>query len=151
MSAPLSAGNEKAIRRHPGRAVADRVENIRRDHQTGRGHDADAEQPEIPRHDEAGEFVEAEFRPLIKSAFQRQNAIEVNDDGSDRQIKTNDGEQPVSGLRRAEFRRRAHPRSADDKDNLRQNEIAQPEFLAKGRALRLDALFCRDEKIRSSR
>ena len=75
----------------------------------------------------------------------------VNDDGCDRQIEKEDGEQPVNGLGGAELRGRPNPGSSDDEDDLRQDEIAQPELLFEGGALRDDALFLLAEGLERPR
>ena len=88
--------DENATRRQPGRGGTDGVGKIGRDDEPGAGHDGDAEQPEIPRHDEAGEFVEAKFRPLVEAAFQRHEAIEINHHRRHREVEKENGEQPIA-------------------------------------------------------
>ena len=53
----------------PGRRRTERVGDVGSNDETGAGHDADAEQPEIPGNDESGELVEAELRPLVEAAL----------------------------------------------------------------------------------
>ena len=60
--------------RHPGGAFADGVRDVRGDEHSAQRDDHDRQQPEIPRHHEAGEFVEGEFGPLVNTAFKRHDA-----------------------------------------------------------------------------
>ena len=52
-----------------------RVGDVGRDKHSPKRDDGDGEQPEIPRHDEAGKFVESDFGPLIDAALKRHQAI----------------------------------------------------------------------------
>ena len=80
--------------RHPGSAFADGVGDIGCDKHPAKRNDRDGQQPEIPRNDETGELVQAEFGPLVKTALERHEPIQVNDDGCLRNVKKQNGEQP---------------------------------------------------------
>ena len=124
--------------RHPGGAVADRVGDVRGDEHSAERDDGDRQQPEIPGHDESGELVEAELGPLIDAAFERHAAAQINDDGRLRNVEKQNREQPKEKMRLSELRRGADPARADNKENLRQNEIAETErlFVARRYAVR---------------
>src|SRR2546423_1742264 len=79
---------------HPGAAFAERIRNIRRDEHAAEREHGDREQPLVPGHDESNELVEPELRPLIQTAFQRQAAIEINDDRALRDVEEHNREEP---------------------------------------------------------
>ena len=91
-------------------AAADRARRkVGGNDETGASHDANAGQPKVPGDDKAGELVEAELGPLVEAAFERHDAVKINNNGGDRQIEKKDGEEPISGLRWAEFGGGADP------------------------------------------
>ena len=68
--------------------------------------------------------------PLVEAAFERHQAIQVDHDGRQRQVEGEHRRQPEDYVGAAEFRRDAHPARTDDAEDLRQDEVAQSEFLA---------------------
>ena len=78
---------------------------------------------------ESGKVVETEFRPLVKTALERHEAIQINDDRGLRNVKEQNREQPEKEMRRSQLGRCADPARADDKDNLGQDEVEQAEWL----------------------
>src|SRR5207244_11190008 len=111
------------------------------DDQSDAGHHQNAENPEVPCHHERDEIIESNFGPLIKTAFQRRQAIDEDDYGSQRQIESDDGEQPKYHLGVAQLGRPADPDSADDKDNLSEDQIEETELLLQGAAACFDGAF----------
>ena len=59
-----------------------------------------------------------------------------------RNVEEQNCEQPEEEMRLSEFRGSADPARADDKQNLRQNEIAQSQRLFEGGALLFNVAFC---------
>src|ERR1044071_2062930 len=116
---------------HPIGAGANRVSDVLLDDQTNAGHHEDAEDPKIPRDEKCQKISEADLCPLIKSAFERREAIQVNDDGSEGQIESNNGDQPERHLRSAESCCKTDPDRAENKDDLREHKIAQAKFFLK--------------------
>src|SRR6185312_6597889 len=94
--------------------------------------------PQIPRGEKSPELTEADFGPLVESAFERQPAAEIDHYRGLRQIEQQNGEKPEGALRFPQPRRDADPRGADDVEQLRENEIAERERTAERRALLLD-------------
>lgn len=105
--------------RHPGGAIANRVGDVcGYEHSAQRDHH-DGQQPQIPRHHEAGEFIEREFGPLVNTAFERHCAAQVNDDDSLRNVEEHNRQEPEEEVRLAEFGCGADPTRADNEKNLR--------------------------------
>src|SRR5262249_20216133 len=103
--------------------------------QTDSGHHQDAEDPKIPCDEEGQEISKADFRPLIESAFEWRETIQVNNDGSEGQIESDDGDQPERHLRSAKRRGKTNPDCAENKDDLREDEVAQTKlFFERGAA-----------------
>ena len=72
---------------HPVRPWTDCISNILLDDQADAGHHQDAEYPKIPGDQKRDEIIERHLGPLIKSAFERREAIQVDDDGSQWQVE----------------------------------------------------------------
>ena len=68
------------VRRDPGAARPKRISNVRRELQAGFGGVGHGEEPEIPSDEKSDCFIESKLRPLIQTAFEWHQAIEVNDD-----------------------------------------------------------------------
>src|SRR5256885_5059925 len=72
---------------HPVRARADGIGDVLFDYQADAGHHQNAEDPKIPRDQECDEIAKADFGPLIKSAFERSEAVEIDNHGRQWQIE----------------------------------------------------------------
>src|SRR6202044_523722 len=59
------------------------------------------EEPEIPRHQKASLIAESQARPLVQSAFERQEAIEMRDHHGQRDEEEDEGDQPEDDVRRS--------------------------------------------------
>src|SRR6185503_21106782 len=75
------------------------------------------------------------------SALQRHQAVEKNNDGRQRQIKCDYGEQPENGLVIAELGGPTDPNRANYKNDLRENEIEETEFLLQHTTTLLNGFF----------
>src|SRR5436305_867162 len=123
---------------HPVRARADGIGNVLFDYQADAGHDQNAKDPKIPRDQECDEIAKADFGPLIKSAFERSEAVEVDNHGRQRQIESRDRDQPKGHLRSAERCRKAYPNCAEDENYLREDKVAQAKFFLERSAARFN-------------
>jgi hypothetical protein len=128
-SAQLTNETHHFIVWHPRRARADGVSEIGRREHSAQRDDRDGKKPEVPRHDETGELVEAEFRPLINAAFERHPPIQINHDRRLRNVEKQNGQQPKEKVCLSQFRRSPDPGRPDHKENLGENEIEQPQRL----------------------
>ena len=117
--------------RHPGEIGTQRIGNIRRGKHSTERDDGDGKEPQVPGDDKSRELIETELGPLINTAFERHPIAQVNDDGSLRNVKKQDGEQPKEKVRLAELGRCADPSRADNEENLSQDEVAQTDPRAK--------------------
>ena len=126
---------------HPRGARSDRVGNVLLDDQADAGHHRDAKDPKVPGHHERDEIVERDLGPLIDATLERREAIQKDHDRRQRQIEGDDRQHPIRHLMASELRRPANPDCADDKNDLRQDEIEQAEFLFQRRAARFDLVF----------
>ena len=78
---------------------------------------------------------------MIQPAFERHQAIEIDDYASRRQIKKQDCQQPEDDVRRAELACRADPRQPHDEQYLREREVCQPKLFFEDGAALFDLLF----------
>jgi hypothetical protein len=79
--------------------------------------------PEVPADHESDELVERDLGPLIKAAFEWHQTVEKNDGCCERQVESDNGEDPENVLLVAESRCPADPECPYDKDDLRENKI----------------------------
>ena len=86
--------------------------------------------PEVPGDEEAGHLAEALSGPLIESAFQGHQAIEVDDDGGEGQVEREHGYEPEDYVGAAEFGGDTNPARTYDAEDLREDEVAESEFFA---------------------
>jgi hypothetical protein len=84
--------------------------------------------PQVPGDQESGEVVKAEFGPLVEAAFERHEAVEVDDDHRERDVEQDHREQPEGDVRGAEFACDADPGESDDEEDLGEDEVAEAEF-----------------------
>src|SRR5437667_427823 len=111
------------------------------EHSTERYH-RDREQQEIPCDHKSGELVEAQFSPLINTAFERYPVAEIHNDHRLGNVKKQDRQQPEEELRLAEFCSGADPTRADHKQNLCQHKVAQSQRLFQRDAVLCNVVFC---------
>src|SRR5205823_841796 len=104
-SSPTKTGDEcatderdaKLAVRHPNRT--DGIGEIGRHEHSAQSDHGDGEKPEIPRHHESGKLVETEFCPLVNTAFERHQAVQINHDRRLRNVKEQNREQPKEEMR----------------------------------------------------
>src|SRR5215510_6769575 len=89
----------------------------------------------------AHKLAQGELGPLVDTPFERQHAIDIDDDHSQRQIEGDNRQQPEEELLVAELRSRPDPYRPDDEDYLREHQVCEAEFLWEDGAPLLDALF----------
>src|SRR5439155_9741105 len=95
----------------------------------------------IPGDDESGKLVEAELCPLINTTFERHEPIQINHDGSLRNVEEQNRKQPKEEMRRSQLGSGADPGRADYKENLGEREIAQSERFFECNAVLFDIAF----------
>ena len=130
---------------HPSGAGSERIRNIRRYYQTNARSNQNREHPKIPRDQERNEIAEGCFGPLVESALERQQAVEIDHYRCQREIERYDCQQPKNILCVTELCCPAHPDRTDYKDHLRENQIEEAEFFLEGGAMRFHVAFDRRE------
>ncbi len=118
---------EQAILWQAARSRADEVGNLRWDGVEDGGGDGDAIDPEVPRSEETAEIAEGRTGPDVESPFEGHGAVEADDRCSHGYIKEQHGRNPDERLCPAESAGDAHPRGADDAEDLGEDQIAQAE------------------------
>src|SRR5207248_1464049 len=113
--------------RNPDKVGTEHVGNIRGRKDSPFRDDGQREQPNVPSNDESGEFVEAEFRPLINAAFERYPIAQINNDPGLRNVEEQNCEQPEEQVRLSELGGGSDPSRADDEQDLSENEIEKAE------------------------
>ena len=112
------AENDEVIFRNPGCSRADHVSELARDLKQDSGDRGERIGPDIPGDQKAGGVAERAPGPHVQPAFQRHFAIQVIDGSGHRQVETAEGQQPNDGLRMAETRGDAYPRTAHHREHL---------------------------------
>lgn len=118
---------DDAVFGKPCSGGADEVGDFRRHGVEDGGDDRDAIDPEVPRGEEAAEVAEGLARPDIEAALEWHGAVEADDRCRHGDVEDKHGGDPGDGLRGAESASDADPGSADDAENLREDEIAEAE------------------------
>ena len=113
---------------HPGRSWPYRIRQVRRHDETNAREDRDRKHPQIPRDHERNEVVEPDFGPLIETAFERCETIEKNNHGRERDVVSNNGDEPEDVLIVTELRGPTDPDRSDHENDLGENEVKQPEL-----------------------
>ncbi len=115
---------------HPGAGGPEHVRNVGGDLENDGAHAHYGVHPEVPGGEEAGHFAEAGFGPLIEAAFERHEAIEMDDDGGQGQVEHEHGREPEDHVGAAQFGGDADPGRADDAEHLGEHQVAESHFLA---------------------
>jgi hypothetical protein len=137
----VHGGDDPRARRHGVAAIAKNVSEVLGDLQARFGCVQDPEQPQVPGNQKAGQLVEPELRPLIQAAFERHRAVQMNDNGSGRNVKERCGADPEHDVRRPLLRGHADPGETDDEQDLGECEIDDAEVAPQLRAACLNVAF----------
>ena len=78
---------------------------------------------------------------MINPAFERHDAIQINHDRSLWNVEEQNGQQPKKEMCLSKLGGGADPARADDKEDLRENQIAQTERLFESSAVSFDLAF----------
>src|ERR1700677_4024550 len=93
--------------------------------------DGDTVNPQVPGGKEPTQIAERLVRPDVEAAFQRPHSVETDDGGCHRNVKDQHGGDPGESLCPSKSCGDSDPGTADNAEDLRQNQIAQSQAALK--------------------
>ena len=92
------------------------------------GQNRDGKNPQVPTDHERDEVVESQLGPLIKTAFERHQAIEKDHGRGERKVERDDARIQKTFCSWPNLRGPTYPERAHDEHNLSQHQIEKSKF-----------------------